>query len=48
MMEPEPIHLRHSLDGWPLCWPMDQEGEFQGTFVAAEVTCRPCITYMAD
>lgn len=46
--EPEPIHLRHSIDGWPLCWPMDREGEFRGTSNAVEVTCHPCLTFMAD
>lgn len=39
----EPVHLKHSVDGWPLCWPMEREGEFKGTSHIDAVTCRPCL-----
>lgn len=42
------IHLRHSIDGYPLCWPMDQEGEFEGTFKDDEVTCLECLKLMKE
>lgn len=38
----EPLHVRHSLDGYPLCWPMDRDGEFRGTFDEAEADCTDC------
>ncbi len=43
-----PVHAKHYKDGYPLCWPMDQEGTFEGTWNDGEVTCRECITYMQE
>jgi hypothetical protein len=38
----EPVHWAHFLDGYPLCWPMDRDGEFVGTRNENEVTCPQC------
>jgi hypothetical protein len=38
----EPVHLRHSLDGYPLCWPQDRDGEIVGTRDETAVTCPEC------
>ena len=43
MSAAETIHLRHYLDGYPLCWPMDREGDFLATEVETKVTCDDCI-----
>lgn len=40
------IHLLHFLDSYPLCWSMDQDGEFDGSYEKSEVTCFHCILYM--
>ena len=42
------VHYRHSIDGYPLCWPMSQEGEFVATEVDDEVNCRACMKYLED
>lgn len=36
------IHLLHSIDGRPLCWPMDHEGEHISTPDYPSVTCAGC------
>lgn len=41
-------HLRHSLDGYPLCWNLDQEGDFKGSYDEADVDCPECLTWMAE
>lgn len=38
----ELIHLRHFYDGYPLCWPMNKEGDFQGTRDETQITCPAC------
>lgn len=45
--DPEPTHIRHSVDGYPLCWPMDQDGAFVGTYVDAQADCRDCLGLVA-
>lgn len=42
------VHLAHSIDGYPLCWPMDREGPFTATRDEADVTCQQCITYLSE
>lgn len=42
------LHLRHSVDGYPLCWPMDRDGSFKGTFDDAAVTCPDCRRLIAE
>lgn len=44
----DPLHLRHSLDGYPLCWPMDRDGEFEGTYDEQAVTCGECLGHLKD
>lgn len=41
----DPVHYLH-FDGYPLCWPMDKVGPFQGSRDDPEVTCKECINYM--
>lgn len=36
------VHLKHSLDGWPLCWPQAKNEEFEGTYKLEAVTCPAC------
>lgn len=43
-----PIHAKHYKDGFPLCWPMAQEGLFEGTWDEGAVTCPDCIDYMKE
>jgi hypothetical protein len=43
-----PVHIRHSTDGYPLCWPQDADGEFRGTYEAALSTCEPCKKISAE
>lgn len=45
-MADEVVHSRHFYDGYPLCWPMDREGEFKGSYKDEEVTCEACLAYM--
>lgn len=42
------IHLRHSIDGYPLCWPMDKDGSFEGSFQEEEVTCEKCKEFLSE
>lgn len=42
------VHLKHSIDGYPLCWPMDRDGEFEGTYDENKVTCKDCLEAMRD
>lgn len=42
------IHLAHFLDGYPLCWPQTQEGEFEATAEEDDVTCNDCRRYLDD
>ena len=39
---PEYVHLAHSLDGYPLCWPMDKVGDHTSTRKESAVTCPEC------
>lgn len=41
-------HLRHFLDGYPLCWPMDRDGPFEGSFDETDVTCADCLGYLHE
>lgn len=43
-----PVHAKHFKDGYPLCWPMDQEGLFEGTWDDAQVTCPECLKCLED
>lgn len=36
------VHVRHYLDGYPLCWPMDKEGEFNVSEYDQQITCPEC------
>lgn len=49
MAEPEPVHLAHFLDRFPLCWPLDLPavGEYQATLDEELVTCKECLRHMA-
>lgn len=47
-IEPEPVHVAHFLDGYPLCWPMDLDGTFTATRNDAEVTCPDCRAILAE
>lgn len=47
-VDAEPVHLRHSLDGYPLCWPQDRDGEFAGTRDETAVTCPECRAVLTD
>lgn len=40
--EDSAVHLAHFLDGYPLCWTYDLDGEFTATRVDTEVTCSSC------
>lgn len=42
------VHLRHALDGYPLCWPMDKDGRFEGSFNETEVTCGGCLRHLNE
>lgn len=44
----EPVHWAHSLDGYPLCWPMDRDGEFAATRNEQAVTCAHCLRYLTE
>lgn len=43
-----PVHAKHFKDGYPLCWDVDQEGLFEGTWDDTEVTCDECLDYMKE
>jgi hypothetical protein len=43
-----PVHLRHSLDGYPLCWPQDRDGDFDGTRATDAVTCLECRSFLNE
>lgn len=43
-----PVHWKHFLDGFPLCWASDEIGTFEGTRKEAEVTCEDCLTYLKE
>lgn len=43
-----PIHLKHFKDGYPLCWPMDKDGSFEGSFDEKEVDCSECLKILAE
>ena len=40
--EEDVIHLAHFMDGRPLCWKMNQEGEFVADKSINNVTCMKC------
>ncbi len=42
------VHLRHFKDGYPLCWDMDQDGEFEGSYDEKDVTCPECPRYLNE
>jgi hypothetical protein len=41
-MADAPVHLRHFHDGYPLCWPMDRDGDHTSTPDEGDVTCPDC------
>lgn len=43
-----PIHMRHFRDGYPLCWTLDQDGPFVGSFVDSDVTCPECLRHLGE
>lgn len=48
-MDEKPIvHLRHFKDGYPLCWPLEQEGSFRGSYKEGETTCKKCLAALED
>ena len=44
----EIVHAKHYKDGYPLCWDMDQDGMFQGSWDDTEVTCQACKDELAE
>ncbi len=42
------VHIAHYFDGYPLCWPMDADGDFEATRVDADVTCPECRKIIAQ
>lgn len=40
------VHLEHSIDGYPLCWPMDRDGPFDATRDEHAITCDDCLTIL--
>lgn len=40
------VHSAHYMDGYPLCWPMDAEGEFEADKDEKKVTCPECLEEM--
>lgn len=47
-LDPEPVHIKHSVDGYPLCWPLDRDGEFTGTADERLATCGDCRALVAS
>jgi hypothetical protein len=45
---PRVIHLKHSMDHYPLCWPMTKDGPFEGTSTESKVTCPDCLAITAE
>lgn len=43
-----PVHVKHYLDGYPLCWPMDKMGTFEASFDERDVTCKECIAILQE
>jgi hypothetical protein len=43
-----PVHAKHYKDGYPLCWPLDKNGTFEGSWDEKDVTCKDCIQYMKE
>lgn len=46
-VDPHVTHLAHYLDGYPLCWPMDAEGEHTSARAEADVTCPDCPLHLS-
>lgn len=44
----DPVHLKHPVDGYPLCWPMDRDGAFVATPTETAVTCNDCLTILTS
>lgn len=42
----EVVHVRHFIDGYPLCWPMDRDGEFVGEYDESKATCEECLAIL--
>lgn len=42
------IHKRHFQDGFPLCWTINQTGNYKATSKESEVTCPDCKRHMKD
>lgn len=45
-VDPDVVHNEHSMDHYPLCWPMDAEGEFKASLDEAKVTCPDCLEFL--
>jgi hypothetical protein len=43
-----PVHAKHFKDGFPLCWPMEQEGLFEGTWDDTQVNCPDCLKILEE
>ena len=41
-------HLRHSIDGYPLCWPQDRDGDHTSSPDEHAVDCGDCLTILND
>lgn len=42
------VHWKHFLDGYPICWNLEQMGVFEGTRIESEVTCPSCIKFLKE
>lgn len=42
------VHLRHAIDGYPLCWPMSRAGRFDGSLQDEDVTCPECLAILRE
>lgn len=45
---PEPVHLAHSIDGYPLCWSMDRDGPHTSVSREEDVTCEDCKKFLEE
>lgn len=41
-------HYLHFHDGYPLCWGLDQDGPFSGSFKEEEVDCAECLRFLNE
>jgi hypothetical protein len=44
----EVVHIAHVIDGYPLCWSMDQDGPHTVTRRDEDVTCEDCRGFLKE